>query len=145
MFGLPIEAMSMLGSTLLGGLMKIASQRMADKAAEQKMLIARNSQIEGDINNAAQRDNTDGGNYIRRVIAILALLGGLGIVFVAPLDGEVTNVPIQVTEGWKFLWFDFTNTVTKYVQLDGYVTPEWLPVAIMNIIGFYFGAGAMKR
>ena len=145
MLGLPIEAISMLGSTLLGGLMKIASQRMADKAAEQKMLIARNLQIEEGINNAAQRDNTDGGNYIRRLIALLALIGGLGIVFMAPMMQEVTNVPIQVTEGWKFLWFDFTNTVTKYVQLEGYVTPEWLPVAIMNIIGFYYGAGAMKR
>jgi len=145
MLGLPIEAVSMLGSTVLGGLMKIAAQRMADKAAEQKMLIARNLQIEEGINNAAQRDNTDGGNYIRRLIALLALIGGLGIVFMAPMMQEVTNVPIQVTEGWKFLWFDFTNTVTKYVQLEGYVTPEWLPVAIMNIIGFYYGAGAMKR
>jgi len=145
MLGLPIEAVSMLGSTVLGGLMKIAAQRMADKAAEQKMLIARNLQIEEGINNAAQRDNTDGGNYIRRLIAVLALIGGLGIVFMAPMMQEVTNVPIQVTEGWKFLWFDFTNTVTKYVQLEGYVTPEWLPVAIMNIIGFYYGAGAMKR
>jgi len=145
MLGLPIEAISMLGSTLLGGLMKIASQRMADKATEQKLLIARNQHIEESINYAAQRDNTDGGNYIRRAIAIFALLGGLGIVFMAPMMQEVTNVPIQVTEGWKFLWFDFTNTVTKYIQLEGYVTPEWLPVAIMNIIGFYFGAGAMKR
>ncbi len=145
MLGLPIEAISMLGSTLLGGIMKIASQRMADRAAEQKMLIARNLHIEEGINYAAQRDNTDGGNYIRRLIAVIAILGGLGIVFLAPMMQEVTNVPIQVTEGWKFLFFDFTNTVTKYVQLEGYVTPEWLPVAIMNIIGFYFGAGAMKR
>ena len=145
MLGLPIEAMSMLGATVLGGVMKIASQRMADKAAEQKMLIARNTSLDKSRNFAAQRDNTAGGNYIRRTIALIAIIGGLGIVFLAPLSSQVTNVPIQVTEGWKFLIFDFTNTVTKYVPLQGYVTPEWLPVAIMNIIGFYFGSGAMKR
>lgn len=145
MFGLPIEAISMLASTLLGGLMKIWSQSQEDRAAEHKMLVAKNLQIEEGINNAAHRDDTEWGNWIRRFIAVIAILGGLGIVFLAPISQEVTNVPIQVTEGWKFLWFDFTNTVTKYVQLQGYVTPEWLPVAIMNIIGFYFGAGAMKR
>jgi uncharacterized membrane protein YfcA len=118
---------------------------MADKAAEQKMLIARNTSLDKSRNFAAQRDNTAGGNYIRRTIALIAIIGGLGIVFLAPLSSQVTNVPIQVTEGWKFLIFDFTNTVTKYVPLQGYVTPEWLPVAIMNIIGFYFGSGAMKR
>jgi hypothetical protein len=43
------------------------------------------------------------------------------------------------------LFLDFTNTVTEYIQLKGFVTPEWLPVAIMNIIGFYFGSAAMQR
>jgi hypothetical protein len=68
-----------------------------------------------------------------------------GIVFLAPLMNEVTNVPIERTEGFKFLFLDFTNKVTEYVQLEGFVTPEWLPVAIMNIIGFYFGSAAMQR
>jgi uncharacterized membrane protein YfcA len=69
----------------------------------------------------------------------------LGIVFLAPLLGQSTNVPIEVTSGFKFLFLDFTNTATEYLQLDGFVTPEWLPVAIMNIIGFYFGSAAMQR
>jgi uncharacterized membrane protein YfcA len=54
-------------------------------------------------------------------------------------------VPIEVTSGFKFLFLDFTNTETIYKQLEGFVTPEWLPVAIMNIIGFYFGSAAMQR
>jgi uncharacterized membrane protein YfcA len=54
-------------------------------------------------------------------------------------------VPIEVTSGFKFLFLDFTNTATEYLQLDGFVTPEWLPIAIMNIIGFYFGSAAMQR
>jgi len=72
-------------------------------------------------------------------------MAGIGIVFLAPIMDMQTNVPIEVTEGFKFLFIDTTKTVTEYIALEGFVTPEWLPVAIMNIIGFYFGSAAMKR
>jgi uncharacterized membrane protein YfcA len=75
----------------------------------------------------------------------MSLMAGIGIVFLAPIMGVQTNVPIEVTEGFKFLFIDTTTTVTEYIALTGFVTPEWLPVAIMNIIGFYFGSAAMKR
>lgn len=144
MFGLPIEAISMLGSTALGGLMKMWGQAQQDKADQWKMMMAQNKQIEEGVENARNYVNPNAA-WIRRFVVIMAMTGGLGIVFLAPLLGHGTNVPIQVTEGFKFLFFDFTNTVTKYVKLDGFVTPEWLPVAIMNIIGFYFGSAAMQR
>jgi uncharacterized membrane protein YfcA len=83
--------------------------------------------------------------WIRRFIVVFSLLAGIGIVFLAPIMGMQTNVPIEVTEGFKFLFIDTTTTVTEYIALTGFVTPEWLPVAIMNIIGFYFGSAAMKR
>jgi hypothetical protein len=40
---------------------------------------------------------------------------------------------------------DFTNTYTEYVQMEGFVTPDWLPFAISNVVGFYFGSAAMQR
>ena len=144
MFGLPVEAISMIGSTALGGLMKMWGQAQADKAEQFKQMMARNGQIEEGVNNARQMQNPNAA-WIRRFIVVMALLGGLGIVFLAPMLGQPTNVPIESTEGFKFLFLDFTNTVTKYIQLEGFVTPEWLPVAIMNIIGFYFGSAAMQR
>lgn len=144
MLGLPIEAVSMIGSTALGGLMKMWGQAQADKQNQFEMMMERNKAVEQTVQNARQYQNPNAA-WIRRFIVVMALLGGLGIVFVAPLLNQVTNVPVEVTEGWKFLFFDFTNTATKYVQLEGFVTPEWLPVAIMNIIGFYFGSAAMQR
>ena len=144
MFGLPVEAISMIGSTALGGVMKMWGQAQADKAEQFKQMMARNGQIEEGVNNARQMQNPNAA-WIRRFIVVMALLGGLGIVFLAPMLGQPTNVPVEVTSGFKFLFLDFTNTVTEYIQLDGFVTPEWLPVAIMNIIGFYFGSAAMQR
>jgi uncharacterized membrane protein YfcA len=144
MFGLPIEAISMLGSTAMGGLMKMWGQAQADKAEQHKMLMQSNLQVEKGVNNARQMQNPNAA-WIRRFIVIMSLMAGIGIVFLAPILGIQTNVPIEITEGVKFLFIDTTHTVTEYITLQGFVTPEWLPVAIMNIIGFYFGSAAMKR
>jgi uncharacterized membrane protein YfcA len=144
MFGLPIEAVSMIGSTALGGLMKMWGQAQADKQNQFEMMMKQNKAAQETVESARTYQNPNAA-WIRRFIVVMALLGGLGIVFLAPFMNQVTNVPIEVTEGWKFLFFDFTNTATKYIQLEGFVTPEWLPVAIMNIIGFYFGSAAMQR
>ena len=134
----------MLGSTVLGGLMKLWGNNRADLADERKYQGKTAEQIEAMTQNA-RAYQTSNAAWVRRFIVIMVLFLGAAIVLLAPLTGQVTNVPIEVTEGFKFLFLDFTNTVTKYVQLEGYVTPEWLPVAIMNIIGFYFGSAAMRR
>lgn len=144
MFGLPIEAISMIGSTILGGVMKLWGQAQQDKAEQHKMLMAHNAGITQGVNDARSYNNPNAA-WVRRFIVVMCLVLGAAIVLLAPLTGQVTNVPIEVTEGFKFLFFDFTDTVTKYVQLEGYVTPEWLPVAIMNVIGFYFGSASMTR
>jgi uncharacterized membrane protein YfcA len=144
MFGLPIEAVSMVGSTVLGGVMKMWGQAQQDKADQFKMMIARNKQVEEGVNNARAMQNPNAA-WVRRFIVIMAMLGGLGIVFLAPLLGQPTNVPVEVTSGFKFLFLDFTNTATEYLQLEGFVTPEWLPLALTNVIGFYFGSAAMQR
>jgi uncharacterized membrane protein YfcA len=144
MFGLPIEAVSMVGSTVLGGVMKMWGQAQQDKADQFKMMMARNKQVEEGVNNARAMQNPNAA-WVRRFIVIMAMLGGLGIVFLAPLLNQPTNVPVEVTSGFKFLFLDFTNTVTEYIQLEGFVTPEWLPLALTNVIGFYFGSAAMQR
>jgi len=107
-------------------------------------MMARNGQIEQGVENARAMQNPNAA-WVRRFIVIMAMLGGLGIVFLAPLLNQPTNVPVEVTSGFKFLFLDFTNTVTEYIQLEGFVTPEWLPLALTNVIGFYFGSAAMQR
>ena len=118
MFGLPIEAVSMVGSTVLGGVMKMWGQAQQDKADQFKMMMARNKQVEQGVENARAMQNPNPA-WVRRFIVIMAMLGGLGIVFLAPLLNQPTNVPVEVTSGFKFLFLDFTNTVTEYIQLEG--------------------------
>jgi len=144
MLGLPIEAISMLASTLMGGLMKLWGNQRADLAEERKFQHKTMEQIEAMTQNARAYNNP-GAAWIRRFIVVMCFVLGGFIVVGAPLLEQVTNVPIEMTTGFKFLFFDFTDTVTEYVQLEGWVTPEWLPVAIMNVIGFYFGSAAMRR
>ena len=146
MFGLPVEAISMLGSTALGGVMKMWSQSQADKAEQHKMMLQANQQVQESVDSARAYQNPNAA-WIRRFIVVTAMLAGIGIVFMAPLLNQVTNIPVEVTQGSKFLFgiFDSTHTVTEYLTLEGWVTPEWLPVSIMNIIGFYFGSAAMTR
>tara|TARA_R100000781_G_scaffold114509_1_gene85505 strand:+ start:1484 stop:1930 length:447 start_codon:yes stop_codon:yes gene_type:complete len=145
-FGLPIEAVSMLGSTALGGVMKMWAQSQADKAEQHKMMLQANQQVQESVDSARNYYNPNAA-WIRRFIVVSAMMAGIGIVFLAPLLNQVTNIPIEVTHGSKMLFgiFDSTRTVTEYLTLEGWVTPEWLPVAIMNIIGFYFGSAAMTR
>ena len=144
MFGLPIEAISMLASTLMGGLMKLWGNQRADLAEERKWQGKTAEQIEAIVQSARAYDNPSA-SWVRRFIVVTCLVLGGAVVLLAPLTDQVTNVPVEVESGFKFLFFDFTNTVTEYVQLEGYVTPDWLPVAIMNIIGFYFGSAAMRK
>ena len=144
MFGLPMEAVTMLGSTLLGGVMTMWGQAAKDKQDQFEMMMKRNGQIEEGVQNARQMQNPNAA-WIRRFIVVVSLLGGLGIVFLAPILGHSTFVPVEVNEGFKFLFLDFSNTVTKYIEMQGFVTPDWLPFAITNIIGFYFGSAAMQR
>tara|TARA_R110000822_G_scaffold63674_1_gene156292 strand:+ start:548 stop:994 length:447 start_codon:yes stop_codon:yes gene_type:complete len=146
MLGLPIEAVSMLGATALGGVMKMWSQSQADKAEQHKMMLEGNRRIQATVDSARSYQNPNAA-WIRRFIVVTAMLSGIGIVFLAPLLHQTTNIPIEVTHGSKMLFgiFDSTRTVTEYLTLEGWVTPEWLPVAIMNIIGFYFGSAAMQR
>ena len=144
MFGLPLEAVTMIFSTVLGGVMKAWGQAQQDKADQFKMMMQRNEQIEEGVQNARAMQNPNAA-WIRRFIVVTAMLGGLGIVFLAPLLGHATFVPVEITSGFKLLFLDFTNTVTEYKEMYGFVTPDWLPFAVVNIIGYYFGTAAMQR
>ena len=144
MFGRPMEVISMVGSTLLGGVMTMWGQAAKDKQDQFKMLIQQNKQIEESVQSAREMRDPFAA-WTRRIIALTMIFGSLAIIFAAPLMETVTNVPVERQEGFKFLFMDFTHTVTEYVQLKGFVVPEWLHIVVLNIVGFYFGSAAMQR
>jgi len=143
MFGLPMEAVTMMGSTLGGAAMKMWSQSQADKAEQQKQLLSRMDASEKSVDSARAYQNPNA-QWIRRFL-VISFMGMAMFILLAPLLGFSTVVPVDVTTGFSVLFFDFKNTVTEYVSLSGMVTPVWLPHAIMSVVGMYFGQSIVAR
>ena len=143
MFGLPMEMITMILSVLGGAVMKMWSQAQSDKAEQQKALIQRFSASEDSVSNARAYQNPNA-QWIRRFL-VVSFMGMAAFILTAPLLDLPTVVPVEVTTGFKFLFLDFTNTVTEWETLEGMVTPEWLPHAIMAVVGMYFGQSIVSR
>ena len=143
MFGIPMEVITMLGSTIGGAVMRIWSQSNADKAEQWKMALEAGR--ENELSRSAAREwSTPHANWTRKFLVVSFMAMAMFII-AAPLLGHSTQVPIISTEGFKLLFLDFTREVTQFVQLEGIVTPEWLSHAIMAVVGLYFGSSITSR
>ena len=143
MFGLPIEVITMLLSVIGGAVMKMWSQSQADKAEQQQMLMSQFSAGQDSVDSARAYQNPNA-QWIRRFL-VVCFMGMAVFILLAPVLGLPTVVPVEVTSGFKILFFDFTNTITEWKSLEGMVTPEWLPHAIMAVVGMYFGQSIAAR
>ena len=143
MFGLPMEAVTMMGSTLGGAAMKMWSQSQADKAEQQKIMMGQFQASQDSINDARAYD-TPNAQWIRRFL-VISFMSMAMFILLAPLLGFPTVVPVDIESGFSILFFDFKNTVTEFVSLNGMVTPVWLPHAIMAVVGMYFGQSIAAR
>jgi len=143
MFGMPIEVITLLMSVLGGAVMKMWSQSQKDKADQQKMLLKQFAASEDSVS-AARAYDTPNAQWIRRFLVVCFMSMAM-FILIAPILNLPTVVPVEVTSGFKFLFLDFTNTVTEWKTLHGMVTPEWLPHAIMSVVGMYFGQSIVAR
>ena len=143
MFGIPMEVITMLGSTIGGAFMRVWSQSNADKAEQWKMALEAGR--ENELSKSAAREwSTPHANWTRKFLVVSFMAMAMFLIL-APLLGQTTQVPIVSTEGFKLLFLDFTKDVTQYIQLEGVVTPEWLSHAIMAVVGLYFGSSITSR
>ena len=78
MFGIPMEVITMLGSTVGGAVMRIWSQSNADKASQWKMALEAGRETETS-KSAAREWSTPHANWTRRflVISFMAMAGFL--------------------------------------------------------------------
>ena len=143
MFGMPIEVITLLLSVLGGAVMKMWAQAQKDKADQQKMLMQQFSASEDSVA-AARSYDTPNAQWIRRFL-VVSFMGMAMFILIAPILNLPTVVPVEVTSGFKLLFFDFTTTVTEWRTLEWMVTPEWLPHAIMSVVGMYFGQSIVAR
>ena len=138
-----MEMITMILSVLGGAVMKMWSQAQSDKADQQKQLMSQFSASEDSVNSARAYQNPNA-QWIRRFL-VISFMAMAGFILLAPIMGLPTVVPVEVTSGFKLLFLDFTTTVTEWRTLEGMVTPEWLPHAIMSVVGMYFGQSIVSR
>jgi hypothetical protein len=144
MFGIPLEIISMLLSTILGGFMKMKAMQQQDNAERDKLMLARLKATDKS-RDRARAMQTPNANWARKFIVICLMIMA-GFILIAPmLFNAPTNVLSEDIHGFKIWFLDFTWAEPVWVQLQGVVTPEWLPYAILNVLGFYFGTGAVNR
>ena len=144
MFGLPLEVITMMVSTIGGAVMKAWSQSSADKAEQQKALITRFKQSEKSVANARAFANPNA-NWIRRFL-VISFMAMAGFILLAPALFDITTqIPVISTSGFKLLFLDFTKDITTWVELEGVVTPDWLGHAILSVVGMYFGSSITSR
>ena len=104
MFGLPVEMITMIGSSVLGGVMSIWGQSIKAKQAEQKMLLARGKfQMEA-IEKARKYENP-GFQWTRRIIALTAVFFIIVWPKIVPVffAGSVFLTWTEFSRGFLFL------------------------------------------
>jgi len=143
MLGFPLEIWSMLFSTLGGAFMKLWTESRAD-LQEERLYNSNNFEAyEKSMVRAAGLDKPK--DMSMKKLLVVSVMGMAFFILLAPLWGMSTQVPIEVIDGFKFLFLDFTTTVTEYIELTGVVTPDWLGHAILSVFGLYFGQSIARR
>ena len=140
MFGLPLELITMLFSTILGGVMSIWGQNNKNKAEQQAMLI-------GATNTAREYGSKDKHfAWTRRIIALSAVTS----IIVLPKLVAVWYPEVPVFVGyteiqggfWNFLFGPDKQIVWQSAQ--GFVITPLDTHIVSAIVGLYFGAGFAK-
>ena len=143
---MPFEMITMLGSTVLGGIMSIWSQNIKAKQAEQKMLLQR-----AEVQTAAFKEARDyenvGFQWTRRIIALTAVFAIVVLPKILPLVSPDAHVIVGYTE-WKpgFLFFEGKD-VMQWVPMahKGIVITPLDTNLVSAIIGLYFGGSLVKK
>jgi hypothetical protein len=143
--GFPFEIITMLGSTLLSGLLSLWSQRMKAKQEEQKMLIARTEIQNAAISDARTYENK-GFQWTRRIIALTAIFSIVLLPKLVPLFYPEVLVTVGYTN-WKpgFLFFTDGKEIFEWISFNGLVITQLDTNLVSAIIGMYFGGSLVKK
>ena len=140
MFGLPLELITMLFSTVLGGVMSIWGQSNKQKAEQQRALIGAASQ-------AREHGKTDKHfAWTRRIIALSAVFAIIVLPKLVAVWYPEVGVIVGYTEATGGFWnwlFGPAETV-QWRTAQGFVITPLDTHIVSAIVGLYFGAGFTK-
>ena len=143
--GIPLELITMLGSSLLGGFMTMWSQNMkAKQEAFQRAIDGLAAQSKA--TDEARRYENKGFQVTRRIIALSAI----GAIIVWPKVVPVFWPDLPVIVGWTewnpgFLFFSEGTEDTVWKSMKGLVLTPLDTHLVSAIVGLYFGASMVKN
>lgn len=143
--GFPFEIVTMLGSTLLSGLLSLWSQRMKAKQEEQKMLIAR-AEVQVSAFADARTYENKGFQFTRRIIALTSIFAIVLLPKLVPIFYPEILVTVGYTN-WKpgFLFLTDGKEIFEWVSFNGLVITQLDTNLVSAIIGMYFGGSLVKK
>lgn len=148
MFGLPLELITMLGSTVLGGVMSIMGQRMKAQQEQQKMLLQRAEFNRSAVNDAREAGKTDTHfAWTRRLIALSAVFAIIVLPKLVAVWYPDVSVIVGYSEMQTTFWgmlFGGDTEVVKWQAARGFVITPLDTHIVSAIVGLYFGAGFAK-
>ena len=144
MGGLPIEMITMLGSSVLGGVMTVWGQSIKAKQAEQKMLLAR-GKFQMEEKDKARRYENKGFQWTRRIIALTAVFFIIVWPKIVPVlfDVSVFLTWTELSRGFFFLIEQKEMLVDR--QFAGVVITPMDTHLMSAIVGLYFGGSLVKK
>ena len=147
MFGLPLELITMLFSTILGGVMSIWGQSIKAKEANNKMLMERanfRKQAVDEARNAGKDDKHFA--WTRRLIALSAVFSIIVLPKLVAVWYPDVSVYVGYTEatGGFLNWLFGPDEAIQWKAAQGFVITPLDTHIVSAIVGLYFGAGFTK-
>ena len=147
MFGLPLELITMLFSTILGGVMSIWGQSNKTKAEQNKMLLAR-ANFKAEQVNAARNAGKNDSHFAwtRRLIALSAVFSIIVLPKLVAVWYPDVSVYVGYTEmqGGFMNWLFGPDEAIQWKMAKGFVITPLDTHIVSAIVGLYFGAGVTK-
>lgn len=142
----PIELISMLVSTVLGGILSIMAQKTKDKADEQKMLMQR-AEFQSQQFDKAREVTDSFTKNTRRWIALMCVLAIIVLPKLAPFIDPSMPIYVGYTETIQQGWWIFASDMdmTQWKPMSGLVITPLDTHVVSSIIGLYFGGSLVRR
>ena len=147
MFGLPLELITMLFSTILGGVMSIWGQSIKGRQAQNEMLMERANFNAKQVNRARDAGKNDKHfAWTRRLIALSAVFSIIVLPKIVAVWYPEVTVYVGYTEvqGGFMNWLFGPDEAIQWKMAKGFVITPLDTHIVSAIVGLYFGAGFTK-
>jgi len=143
---IPMELISMLVSTVLGGVLSIIAQKGKDKADEQKMLMQR-ANFDAKQKDKARDVQDSFTKNTRRWIALICVVAIIVLPKLAPFIDSSMPIYVGYTEAVMQGWWIFASStdITQWKPMTGLVITPLDTHVVSSIIGLYFGGSLVRR